>query len=91
MHGVITAVGNEPAGRTCGLYQRPCQPYVIGIAGGKQQNAWPSEIIGRAMKLAGPAAPRAAYALDEGPPFPPAAERCAFTCVASIETIPCGP
>jgi hypothetical protein len=27
----------------------------------------------------------------EGPPFPPAAERCALTCVASIATVPTTP
>jgi hypothetical protein len=37
------------------------------------------------VELGGPTAPRAAYALLEVPPLAPDAERCALTCVASIE------
>lgn len=91
MVGVIAPVGDEAMRWSGGLHQSPREGDVIGIARGKQQNPWPAESIGQPVQLAGPAAPRAAYGLREGPPFPPAAERCAFTWVASIETMPCGP
>jgi hypothetical protein len=37
------------------------------------------------VELGRASAARATYGLVEVPPFAPAAERCAFTCVASID------
>jgi hypothetical protein len=40
------------------------------------------------VELARLPAARVAEGLDEGPPFPPAAERCALMCVLSIAASP---
>jgi len=47
--------------------------------------------VGQGVDFRRPPAARAADGLAEGPPFPPAAERCALMCVLSIATVPMTP
>lgn len=47
--------------------------------------------VGDGVDLGVPATPTAADRLRAGPPLPPAAERCAFTCVLSISISADGP
>lgn len=91
MGRIIAAIRDQPVGWPNPVHQRVCHSYVIGIACGKQKHARTAQGIRRAMELRCPAPARPAYALGEGPPFAPAAERCALIWVASIDTIPCAP
>ena len=61
-------------------YRRPPEELAELLAGWKQE----LESVDQAMDLGGAAPTRAAYGLEEGPPFAPAADRCALTWVASI-------
>src|SRR5690606_16474233 len=88
MVGVIAPVGDQAADWTRGSHQGGGHGDVIDIAGRQQQHAGAADVIGKTMYLAGLAATRAAYRLDEGPPFPPAAERCALMWVLSMAAVP---
>jgi hypothetical protein len=88
MIGVVAAVGDQPTDRPGTLDQVGCDGDVVGVAGRQKQNARPPLFIGQRVELARPAAARVADRLEEGPPFPPAAERCALTCVLSIAAVP---
>jgi len=84
--GIVAAVGDEapePAG--CGD-QRGGETDIVGIAAAEQQHAGTAAIVGQPVQFGGSPAARATYRLGEVPPFAPAAERWALTCVASIET-----
>jgi len=88
MVGIIAAVGDEPADRP-GLVQKTCRDGdVVDVAGRQQEDAWPSILVGQRVELARPPAARGADRLLEGPPFPPAAERCALIWVLSIAAVP---
>ena len=64
---------------------------VMDIARRNQQNPRPDGGVGEGVDRRGASAARASYAFLEGPPFPPAAERCALTCEPSIEAVPITP
>jgi hypothetical protein len=83
--GVVASIGNEPSERPCGIDQVGGQADVIGIAATEQQNPRASLVVGQSVQLCGSSAARAAYPLEEVPPFAPAAQRCALTWVASID------
>ena len=85
MAGVVASIGDEPPDRPCGPYQSGGETDVVGIAAAEQQDAGAAPVVGQTMQLGGSPAARAAYCLEEVPPFAPAAERCALTCVASID------
>ena len=91
MVGIVTAVGDEAGHGSRGLDQPARHRDIVGVSCRQQQHARSPEGIGHTVDLGGPAPARAAYGLSEGPPFAPAAERCALMWVASIETIPPGP
>jgi hypothetical protein len=57
---------------------------IVDVAGAEQEHTGPATLVDQAMDLGGAASARAAYGLEEGPPFAPAADRCALTWVASI-------
>jgi hypothetical protein len=59
------------------------------LPGVRQEHARPAFRIGQRVQLRLPAAARAAIAC--GPPFPPPAERCALTCVLSLDAVPIMP
>ena len=85
MASIVAAVRDqapEPAG---GGDQRGCETDIVGIAAAEQEHARTTAIVGQPMQLGGSSAARTAYRLGEVPPFAPAAERWALTCVASIE------
>ena len=88
MVGVIAAIGDQTADRAGSAQQGVCHGDIVGIPGREQQNAWPPVCIGQRVELARPPAARLAEGLGEGPPFPPAAERCALICVLSIAAVP---
>jgi hypothetical protein len=57
---------------------------VVGVSCAEQQDARAAPIIDKAVDLGRSTTPGTAYALDEGPPLAPAAERWALTEVESM-------
>ena len=88
MVGVIPSISDEPSDGPSGIDQGSGQTDVVGVATAEQQDAGAASIVGQPMQLGGSSAARAAYCLEEVPPFAPAAERCALTCVASTDAEP---
>ena len=66
-------------------------PAVGGLARCQQEGERSALAIGDGVDLGVASAPADADRLKSRPPFPPAAERCAFTCVLSISTPVDGP
>jgi hypothetical protein len=54
------------------------------VAGAQQQDARSALLVHQGVDLGGAAAPGTTYAVNEGPPFAPAAERWALMDVLSI-------
>ncbi len=84
MVGVIGAIGDEPPDRSGAVEKARRNGDVVDVAGGQDEDARPTLFVRERVELAGAAAARFAERLPEGPPFPPAAERCALMCVLSI-------
>ena len=61
------------------------------LAGRQVEGERPAVSVGDGVDLGVAAAPIGADLLRVSPPLPPAAERCAFTCVLSISTSAGGP
>jgi hypothetical protein len=85
---VVAPVGDQPLEGAERINQRGGGCHVGGVAWREQYQPWAALFIGCRVELAGAAAPREADGLEEGPPFAPAAERCALMWVASIATVP---
>jgi len=86
---VVATVGDQPVEPTCRRFdQRGRHCHVGGVAGRDQQDARASRGVGQSVDLAGAATARGADALEEGPPFAPAAERWTLMLVESIATDP---
>lgn len=85
--GVIAAIGQQFAERSGRLDQGVGHGDVVGVAGAEQQHAGPAPVVHQTMDLGRPSASGAAYALDEGPPLAPAAERWALTEVESMAAL----
>ena len=60
----------------------------MDIARRNQQSPGLAGGVGEGVDRRRASAARAPYAFLEGPPFPPAAERCALTCELSMEAVP---
>ena len=84
---VIGAVSQQAAGRTGDGQQIARAGQVVGVAGGQDQREGPSPLIGQGVNLGGTTTARAPDAVMEGPPFAPAAERCALMCIESTEAV----
>lgn len=84
MVGVIALVGEQPAERPCSLDQGLGHADVVDVAGTELQDAGAPALINQAVQFGCATATGAAYGLGEGPPFAPAAERCALMWVASM-------
>jgi len=88
---VIGAVGvDDTAPGKRGQQLLGC-PAVRRLARRQQEGERPAVAIGDRVDLGIAAAPADADRLEVCPPFPPAAERCAFTWVLSISTSAGGP
>jgi len=88
MVGVVSAICDEPSDRPGQVEQGSGDGDVVDVAGRQQQDAGASLLIGQRVELARAAAARVADGLEERPPFPPAAERCALMWVLSIAAVP---
>ena len=84
MVGVVAFVSQELLEGACGLDQGVGHADVVDVSGAEQQHPGPAALVDQAMDLGGAAPTRAAYGLEEAPPFAPAADRCALTWLASI-------
>lgn len=76
--GIVSLIGDEAPDRTCRRNQGPSHRDVVDVAGREQQDTRPAVAVGRRVDFRGAAAARATDGFAEGPPFPPAAERCAL-------------
>ena len=86
--GIVGFVGDEPFDWSSGGEKRWRQRDVIDVAGREQKDARPTFCIDQGVDFRGPPATRAADRLLEGPPFPPAAERCALMWELSMAAVP---
>lgn len=85
---VVGFVRDEVPNRAGALDQLCCDGDVMGIASGQDEDARPAFAVRERVELAGASAARCSERLLEGPPFPPAADRCALICVLSIAASP---
>ena len=86
--GVVGFIGEQLADRAGSLDELCSDRDVVGIAGRQDEDARTPLFVGKRVELARAAAARRPERLLEGPPFPPAAERCALMCVLSIIAAP---
>lgn len=89
--GVIGAVGMDNAAGRQAVEQCLCCPTVCCLARRQEEGERLALGVGDGMDLRVASASADADCLDVRPPFPPAAERWAFTCVLSIRTSAGGP
>ena len=89
--GVVGLVGDEALDWASRGHQFLRHHDVMEVARRNQQNPGPAGGVGEGVDRRRASAARASYAFFEGPPFPPAAERCALTCELSIEAAPITP
>jgi hypothetical protein len=89
--GVVGLVGDQSFDRSSRRHQLFRHHDVVDVAWRNQQNPGPAGGVGEGVDRRRASAARASYAFLEGPPFPPAAERCALTCELSIEAVPITP
>lgn len=85
---VIRFVSHKVPDRAGALDQLYCDCDVVGIAGGQDEDARPAFAVRERVELTRAPAARGSERLLEGPPFPPAADRCALMCVLSIAASP---
>ncbi len=81
---VIGCVGGAQARRRQWAQQRQSGPEIAELTRGYFEGDGPPAAIDNGVDFGRPAAPRAANRLRLGPPFPPAAERCALAVVLSM-------
>ncbi len=84
---VIGAIGDQPLRGGDVLEQGGGPDQIVGLAGGHGKGDGPADVVGYGMNLGRPSAARSADGVLEGPPFAPAAERCALTWVESIAVV----
>ena len=89
--GVVGSVGEEAQRTRHDGQQSSSAIEVVGIAWGEFEGDGPALIVGQRMDLRRAATARASDGVAEGPPFAPAAERCALMCVESTAIVPIMP
>ena len=75
MVGIVAAIGEQAGDRTRPPEKGAGDADVVDVAGGQQQDTWPTVAVAQRVEFAGLAAPRLAERLEVGPPFAPPAER----------------
>jgi len=85
--GVIGAVGEKPPGRARDRKKRAGADEIMGVAGRERERDGPSFVVRQGVDFSRPPAARGANGVIKSPPFAPAAERCALTCVESIAPV----
>jgi hypothetical protein len=89
--GVVCAVGVDDAALRQIDEQRFRRAAVCRLTRRQVEGERSAVVVGDGVDLGVATAPADADRLDVSPPLPPAAERCAFTCVLSISTSVGGP
>ncbi len=85
--GVISTIGNQPARRRNPSEERRGADQVVRLPGGEGKGPRSAGVIGYGVNFGRPSAARSADGVLEVPPFAPAAERCALTCVESTAVV----
>jgi hypothetical protein len=85
---VVSAVGQQPAGQAGRGQELSGAGEIVSVAGRDEKRKRAPQIVGQRVDFGRPPAPRAADRVTKGPPFAPAAERCALMCVLSIDIVP---
>jgi len=88
---IVSPVGQQPARQAGGSQKLSGASQIVSVAGRDEKRKRASQIVGQRVDFGRPPAPRAADRVTEGPPFAPAAERCALMCVLSIDIVPTMP
>jgi hypothetical protein len=85
---VVSSVGEQSAGQAGLSQELSGASQIVSVAGRNEKRKRTPQIVGQRVDFGRPPAPRAADRVMEGPPFAPAAERCALMCVLSIDIVP---
>jgi hypothetical protein len=88
---VVGFIGDQPLDRSGGAQQLRSHHDVVQVAWREHEDARPSFAIGQGVDRGRAPAARTPDGLFKDPPFPPAAERCAFTWELSIAAVPITP
>ena len=89
--GVIALVGMNQIGLRYLIEQGVGGDAIGNLAAGQQERDGAAVLVGQGMDFGRASAARAADRLAALPPFPPEAQRCAFTAEESISTSAGGP
>ena len=84
LSGIVALVGNEPGAQRHGGQQGRSGRDVGDVSGSQNKHIGAALGVGQGMDLGRAAATRSPDGLNFRPPFPPAAERWAFTWVESM-------
>ena len=88
---IVSSVGQQSARQAGCSQELSGAGEIVSVAGGDEKRKRAPQIVGQRMDFGRPPAPRAADRVTKGPPFAPAAERCALMCVLSIDIVPIMP
>ncbi len=92
--GIVGPIGDQPSGQRGAPQECSSADQVVGVARRDRKGDGAAVLVCYRVNLGRPSAARASDGMGEGPPFAPAAERCALTWVESIaadETTPLDP
>ena len=81
---IVSSIARQTGSRRNGADQGGSRPNVAAMASRHVDGDWTSESVNDGVDFRGAAPARATDRLRLRPPFPPAAERCAFAVVLSI-------
>lgn len=85
--GVIGPVGEQATGCAGDGEQVPGTGEIVGVAGCQRERERSALAVGQRVNFGGTTTARAPDRIAIGPPFAPPAERCALTCMLSIEAM----
>ncbi len=83
LSGIVGAIGDQLAGCWDAPQQGRSAVQIVGLPRRHCEGERPAGMVGYGVNFGRPSAARSPDGLFEGPPFAPAAERCALTCVES--------
>lgn len=84
---VVGAIGYELARGRNARQKRGRSGQIMGLSSRQGEGDGPARSIGQGMNFGRPSAARPADSMREGPPFAPAAERCALIWVESTAVV----
>ena len=85
--GIVGPIGDQPPGCGDAPQKGRNADQIVDLAGGEYESQGTARVIGQGMNFGRPSAARSADGVREVPPFAPAAERCAVTCVESTAVV----